>query len=237
MAKNLKAVVSGASKGIGKAIADKLMAKGFDVAISARNETDLQNLKVTLEEKHPESQLFVLSADMSERSEVLRFGEWAKEQLGEIDVLVNNAGFFLPGLITEEEFGTLEQQINTNLYSAYYLTRALIEAMKAKKSGHVFNICSIASLMAYPNGGSYSISKFAMLGFSKVLREEMKPHGIRVTSVMPGAVLTASWAAYDGPEERLMKAEDVADLIWSIYSLSDRTVVEDVVLRPQLGDL
>ena len=109
--------------------------------------------------------------------------------------------------------------------------------MKSVKKGYIFNMCSIASLTAYANGGSYSISKFALYGMTKVLREELKKDNIKVTAVLPGATFTSSWAGVDLPEERFIKSEDVADLIWATYSLSDRTVVEDLLIRPQLGDL
>jgi short-subunit dehydrogenase len=127
--------------------------------------------------------------------------------------------------------------MNANMYSAYYMTRSLVPKMKANKSGHIFNMCSIASFKAYANGGSYAISKFAMLGFSKCLREELKADGIRVTAVMPGATKTASWDGVDLPESRFMPVEDVADSIYSAWSLSTRSVVEEIVIRPQLGDL
>ncbi|MEQ8240517.1 MAG: SDR family NAD(P)-dependent oxidoreductase, partial [Cyclobacteriaceae bacterium] len=130
-----------------------------------------------------------------------------------------------------------EDLINTNLYSAYHVTRGIVPSMKERKTGYVFNICSTASITAYANGGSYCISKFAMYGMSKVLREELKPHGIKVTSVMPGATLTASWEGADIPNERFVKAEDVAAMVFSTFMLSDRAVVEDLVIRPQLGDL
>ncbi|MEM6829699.1 MAG: SDR family NAD(P)-dependent oxidoreductase, partial [Bacteroidota bacterium] len=139
--------------------------------------------------------------------------------------------------VHEEEEGALEQMIDTNLYSAYHVSRGLIPQMKKQKQGHLFNICSVASLHAYPNGGSYSISKFAMYGFSKALREEMKAFGIRVTAVLPGAVLTSSWDGVDLPEERFIKSEDVAETIYSAYQLSERTVIEDLIIRPQLGDI
>jgi len=237
MSRNKSVVISGATKGIGRALAEKFAQEGFDVVVNARNENDLHEMGDAFAKQYPESQFFSRPTDMSQKAEAIAFGKFAQEKLGQIDVLINNAGFFLPGLISEEEDNNLERQIETNLYSAYHLTRALIGDMKNRKSGHVFNMCSVASLIAYPNGGSYSISKFALLGFSKVLREEMKPHGIRVSSIMPGAVLTDSWANYEGPAERLMKSSDLADLLWSIYNLSGQTVVEDVVLRPQLGDL
>ena len=98
-------------------------------------------------------------------------------------------------------------------------------------------MCSIASFTAYANGGSYSISKFAMLGMSKALREELKDKGIKVTAIMPGATLTASWEGVDIPPERFMKSEDVAEATWSAYRMSERSIVEEIVIRPQLGDL
>ena len=98
-------------------------------------------------------------------------------------------------------------------------------------------MCSIASLNAYPNGGSYTISKFALLGFSKVLREELKDKGIRVTSVMPGATWSHSWDGADFPEDRLMKSEDIALVVSNAIDLSPNAVVEEIIIRPQLGDL
>jgi short-subunit dehydrogenase len=112
-----------------------------------------------------------------------------------------------------------------------------VPTMKTIHKGHVFNMCSIASIKAYPNGGSYAISKFALLGFSKVLREELKEYGVRVTAVLPGATRTASWDGIDLPEDRFMRAEDVAETVFSAYSISERSVVEEIIIRPQLGDI
>ena len=106
-----------------------------------------------------------------------------------------------------------------------------------RRQGSIINMCSIASFMAYPNGGSYTISKFAMLGFSKVLREEMKPYGIKVTAVMPGSTWSDSWKGADFPDERLMKPGDVAEAVLSVTRMSPASVVEELIIRPQLGDL
>ena len=127
--------------------------------------------------------------------------------------------------------------IETNLYSAYYFTRTMLPQLNSTAKKHIFNICSVASLKAYPQGGSYSISKYALLGFSNNLREELKEKGIRVTAVMPGATWSNSWAGVELPESRLMQAADIALSIWNAWSLSASSVVEDIVLRPQLGDL
>jgi short-subunit dehydrogenase len=230
-------VVTGGTKGIGRAVLEKFAAFGFDVVTCSRKTEELEKLKATFKVAFPLSNVYVKSADLSDKIQVNSFCDFVRSLNKPVDVLVNNAGYFVPGAITTEPDSTLESMINANLYSAYYTTRGLIALMKEKKSGHIFNMCSIASFMAYSNGGSYAISKFAMLGFSKCLRAEVKEYGIRVTSVMPGATKTESWDGTDLEDERFMKAEDVAETIYAAYSLSGRTVLEEVILRPQLGDL
>lgn len=230
-------IITGATKGIGKAIADKFAAQGFNLAVCSRHLDDLKSFKKEMQSKHPGIEVLTKVADMRKKKDVLAFADFIKKNKWEIDVLVNNAGVFLPGEISQEEDGALELMMETNLYSAYHLTRALLPVMLQKGAGHIFNMCSIASLIAYPNGGSYSISKFALLGFSKVLREELKTKGIKVTSIMPGATWSASWAGVDLPESRLMQANDIAIAVWSAWTMSPSAVVEDIVVRPQLGDL
>jgi short-subunit dehydrogenase len=146
-------------------------------------------------------------------------------------------GNLYPGSIHNEADGILEDLMAVNVYSAYHLTRAVLPTMIAEKTGHIFNICSIASLNAYANGGSYSITKFALLGFSKNLREELKPHGIKVTAVSPGATLSASWDGFEIDPKRIMEAADIAKMVFAASQLSAQAVVEDIVMRPQLGDL
>lgn len=235
--KKMNIVISGATKGIGRAIAQKFAQNNFNIAVCARNEGDLVEMKQAWTKEFPSLKCVYKVADVSKKEEVNTFADFVLSEFDNIDVLVNNAGVFIPGKIHEEEDGVLEKQINTNVYSAYNLTRKLLGGMIDKKSGHIFNICSTASFVAYPNGGSYSISKFALLGFSKVLREELKEHNIRVTSVLPGATYTASWEGVEIPVERFMKAQDVADAIYGVYALSKQTVVEELILRPQLGDI
>ncbi len=232
----MNVVISGASKGIGLAIAKKYAGAGHNVAICSRSMEKLQSAKAEIKSLKG-GDVYILRTDVSKKEEVLAFAEFCLKELGQVNILVNNAGYYLPGNLYNEAEGTLENMINTNLYSAYHLTRALVPAMMEQGSGDIVNICSVASINAYPNGGAYSVSKFALHGFSQNLREEMKNHGIRVISVLPGAVLTDSWAGYTGNENRLMGAEDIADAVFSATSLSRRTVVEDIILRPQLGDL
>lgn len=231
------AVITGATKGIGRAIAERLAGEGYHLAINSRNNEDLENLRVTFAEAYPDIEVHTKATDMSIKSEVFKFGSWVTSVFDQVDVLVNNAGFFIPGKLADEEDGALEAMMNTNLYSAYYLSRSLVHDMIEQKKGHIFNICSIASIIAYPNGGSYSISKFAMLGFSKVLREELKETGVKVTSILPGATWSNSWQGVDLPTARLMQANDVAEAVVSATRMSPSAVVEEIILRPQLGDL
>lgn len=233
----MKAIITGATKGIGRAIAFAMAGEGYNLAICSRSNEDLASLKAEINSAFPNTQVLFQKTDMSVRQDVLSFASFVRAEWPDIDVLVNNAGIFLPGILLEEEDGALEKMVETNLYSAYYLTRAIAPAMVARGKGHIFNMCSIASFMAYPNGGSYSISKFALLGFSKVLREEIKSSGVKVTSILPGATWSNSWAGVDLPRERLMLAEDIAESVISALRMSPSAVVEEIILRPQLGDL
>jgi short-subunit dehydrogenase len=229
-------VVTGGTKGIGRAILEKFAASGFDVATCSRKPAELDSLRQEFKQKFA-VEAFTMRADMSVKNEVKAFSDFVLSLGRSIDVLVNNAGYFVPGEVTSEPEGILEDMMNSNVFSAYYTTRGLIGQMKKNSAGHIFNMCSIASIKAYPNGGSYAITKFALLGFSKVLREELKESGIRVTAILPGATRTASWDGVDLPDERFMKVEDVADSVFAAYSLSGRSVVEEMVIRPQLGDI
>lgn len=229
-------LVTGGTKGIGRAVVERFAREGFDIFTCARNEQDLASLRTHLEETYPGIQVLAMVADLSRRDDVSRFAK-AVKVLGLPDVLINNTGVFLPGSVHNEPEGNFEFMIQTNLFSAYHLTREFVHEMIERRSGHIFNMGSIAGITAYPSGGSYAVTKWAMLGMTKCLREELKPHQIKVTSILPGATLTDSWAGVDLPVERFIRAEDVAECIWGAYNLSPRSVVEELIIRPQLGDI
>ena|ERR1022692_3315828 len=235
-------IITGASRGFGKAIAGKFAGNGYHLYITSRNEAALYKAMGELQTKYPNANIRAKAFDLSIKDQAKAFGQWILSLDISVDILVNNAGAFLPGNIYDEEEKTLEEMIGTNLYSAYHLTRALLPKMMQQdvssgSRGHIFNMCSIASLKAYANGGSYSISKFALAGFSKNLREEMKPYFIKVTAVYPGAAYTDSWTGSGVDKKRIMEARDIADMIFAASQLSPQATVEDIVLRPQLGDL
>lgn len=232
----MNAIITGATKGIGAATAKLFAQHGFNLAICSRNEAELATFANALMSEYG-IQVIYRSTDMRIKSEVQAFGAFVLDEWPQVDVLINNAGVYKPGDVHNEDEGNLELMIETNLYSAYHLTRKVIPAMMKAKSGHVFNICSIASITALPGGGSYSISKYAMMGFNTVLREEMKDKGVKVTAVLPGATWSNSWDGVELPYERLIATEDIAKSVWSCYDLGPSAVVEEIIVRPQLGDL
>ena len=231
------AIVTGATQGMGKVIAEKLLAEGFSLAVCARNTEKLAQLEQDWHKRYPDAIIITYRADMSSKEGVAGFAEIVLSKFPHIDLLVNNAGNYLPGTIADEPDGLLEQMIGINLYSAYHLTRKILPGMKERAKGHIFNMCSIASLKAYPNGGSYSISKYALLGFSENLREELKEYGVKVTAICPGATYTPSWEGSDVAPSRIMEAEDIAKMLWSAYNLSAQADVETIVMRPVKGDI
>jgi len=231
------AIITGATHGIGRAIAEKLLSEGFSVAVCARNAAELTALKTNWSEEFPDASIWAQQADLSDPAQVQAFAAGAQQALGCTDVLVNNAGLFFPGKLADEPDGQLEKLMAVNVYSAYHLTRALLPAMKQRRSGHIFNLCSVASLRAYENGGSYSITKYALHGFSENLRFELMEYDIKVTSVMPGATWSRSWSGSGLPPERLMEAADVAAMVWAAYHLSPQANVETIVMRPLAGDI
>jgi short-subunit dehydrogenase len=228
-------VITGASRGIGFAIAKKFAEQGYNLIITSKNEGALYKAVTFLQNEYPSIQIHAKAFDLS--NEAKSFGDWIIAQSIVPSILVNNAGYFEPGNISDEPEGLLEKQVATNLYSAYHLTRKLLPSMIKAKQGHIFNICSVASLQAYTNGGAYSISKFALAGFSKNLRQEMQPHNIKVTAVYPGAVLTDSWGNFDNSSNRIIVAGDIATMIFAATQLSAGACTEDIIIRPQQGDL
>jgi len=233
----MNCIITGASKGLGRAIAEKFAAGGYDLCLCSRNAEILSATKKELGSRYPSVTIHAAAFDLAVKDQVQAFGNWVLGLGISVDVLVNNAGQFIPGSVYDEPDGALEKMIAVNLYSAYRLTRMLLPGMMAQKKGHVFNMCSVASFKAYPNGGAYSISKFALAGFSANLREEMKPYGVKVTTVYPGAAYTDSWAGSGVDPQRIMEAADVAEMVYTASHLSPQATVEEILLRPQLGDL
>ena len=231
-----KLIITGATKGIGKSIAEAFAIEGFSIAFCSRTEKDVAAMESHLKSNfNIDCKGFV--CDVSNKAEIQQFAEDAAIYLQGCDVLINNAGVFIPGSIEQEADGVFEQQMAVNISSAYYLSQKLIPTLKNGSRAHSFNMCSIASIKGYANGGSYCISKHAMLGLTRVLREELKPVGVAVTAIMPGATLTESWGDSDLPAARFMKTSDVGKTLLAAWHINEHTVMEEVILRPIEGDI
>lgn len=233
----MNVIITGASTGIGFSIAESFAALGYSLLLCSKSATRLYKAVEDLYNRYPDIRIKSFLADLSTKEGCEELTSFVKETGWNIDILVNNAGTYVPGSVHNEPEEQLSLMLNTNLFSAYYITRGIVPSMIEAGSGHIFNICSIASQQAYSNGGSYSISKFALLGFGKNLREELKPHGIKVTNVLPGATYSRSWEDADIDKKRIMEAGDIAKMIVAASQLSLQACVEEIVLRPQLGDL
>ncbi|MFN8415291.1 MAG: SDR family oxidoreductase [Cytophagaceae bacterium] len=227
------AIITGGTKGIGRACVELFIKQGFQVVTCARKTEDLEQLKKALNSPL----LYCMTADLSIQNQVKLFAEFALSIDSNPDLIINNTGIFVQGKLQDEPEGTLEKLMETNVYSAYHLTRYLLPGMISKKQGTIFNICSTASITPYVNGGSYCMTKYALLGMTKVFREELKPYNIRVSAVLPGATLTSSWEGVDLPAERFIPPADIAQTIWGVYNLHPQTVVEEILIRPLEGDI
>lgn len=232
----LHVVVTGGSRGIGFAVAERFAKEGHLLVIVARKHNDLLEAKTRLMNAGAEA-VHTVAADLSDVNSLSQCIEKINGIFPTVHVLVNNAGLFLGGSMMTEPKGQLQHLLDVNVVSAYEITRGLWPYMTGVPRAHVFNMCSIASVTAYAAGGSYSVAKFALLGFSKSLRLEGMPVGIRVSAVMPGATLTDSWAGVDLPRARFMDPKDVAEAIYAAFSINENSVMEEVLIRPILGDI
>lgn len=231
-------LITGASQGIGEAIARVFskQLRGCRLALVARSEKNLQRVAKACE-RAGAGAVAIFPCDVTVEASVAEMAAAVEKRFGTVDVLINNAGVFRAAPFLElsvEEFDTV---VAANLRSVFLVSRKIVPGMVKRGSGDVFNMSSIAGLEAYPQSTAYCAAKFGVTGLSKVLREELKDKGIRVVTVHPGATVSPSWKASGVPRERIMPAEDIARAFFDIYSLSRRTVVEEIVLRPQLGDL
>lgn len=227
------ALITGASRGIGRAIARKLAGEGLDLWLTARTREDLKDLQTELRDRHPAAGIHIFPTDLSRREGVTALIEAVRRVDDAPQLLVNNLGWFATGGVLEEPEGRLEQMMAINLYPAYRLSRAFAPVMADRGRGHIFNIISVAAREGFADRGAYLISKHAQLGLSRALREELRNAGVRVTALLPGPTLTSSWQEDQLPDVPLIAPEDIARTLWAAYEVSEAAVVEEVVIRPQ----
>ena len=186
---------------------------------------------------NPNIQVFIAVVDCSIKTDLLAFAQNAEEALGSINIIVNNVGIYSTTSILDDAEVDFEKQINTNLRPAYELYRFFGKKMMATRSGHIFNICSVASVNPIAAAGTYSITKYALLGLNKVMRQETEPYGVKVTAIIPGSTLTDSWKGVEVDKDKMVLPEDVAVAIIAAYKMSPGANVDEITIKPVYGQL
>jgi len=230
-------LITGASQGIGAEIAKTFARElaGVRLALVARHAGNLAKVAKACARLGAIAEPF--PCDVGDETAVEAMAAAVTRRFRRVDVLVNNAGKFTPTEFLTMSVADFDAVLGANLRSLFLVSRAIVPGMVARGRGDVFNMSSIAGLHPYPGGAGYCAAKFGVTGLSKVMREELKTKGVRVCTVYPGATVSPSWAGSGVAEERMMPTADVARAFYDVYRLSRRTVVEDIVLRPQGGDV
>jgi len=228
-------IITGATKGIGWAIAKRFAPHCQHLALIARSENGLEEAKAALLPLASDTSISLHACDLSEKSAVKGLLQDLKQRQAEYQILVNNAGLYLPGQLLEEPDEAMESMLQLNVLAPYYLSKGIVPLLRGKS--HIFNLSSVASRQVYTGKASYSVTKFALQALNDALRMELSERGIRVTAVLPGPTWSATWEGADLPEDRLLQAGDVAEAVWNAYALPANAVVEELMIRPQLGDL
>jgi NAD(P)-dependent dehydrogenase (short-subunit alcohol dehydrogenase family) len=205
------------------------------IALVSRSENKLETVADACRKQGATAAVF--PCDVTDDDAVQQTAQAILDRWGAPDVLVNNAGLFQPGSVQDTSPALFREQVAVNLTSAFVMTQAFLPTMLDRGRGHLFYMGSVASIRGYPGGIAYCAAKHGLLGLARVVREETKAHGLRVTTILPGATITPSWSGTDLPASRFMPPEDIAVAVISTYRLSDHTVVEELLLRPQLGDI
>jgi 3-oxoacyl-[acyl-carrier protein] reductase len=226
--KNKNALITGAGKGIGKAIAIALAKEGVNVILISRTQTDVDQLSTEISSLGVKA--LALSADVSDITSINTAVEKALAEFTNIDILINNAGIAAFGKFLELEPAAWEKIIQVNLMGTYYTTRAVLPNMMERQTGDIINISSTAGLNGNALTSAYSASKFAVLGLTDSLMQEMRKHNIRVTALTPSTVATdlaLDLNLTDGNPEKVMQPEDIAELIIAQLKLSRRVFIKN----------
>lgn len=226
-----KAIITGAGKGIGRAIAIALANEGVHLGLIARTEEDLQ--KVAREVENDQITVSIATADISSNEQVNTAIDELKTKLGTVDILINNAGIAKFGGFLDLEVAEWEKIIQVNLLGMYYVTRAVLPTMIEQKSGDIINISSTAGERGGPVTSAYSASKFGVMGLTESLAMEARKHDIRVTALTPSTVVTdlaINEGLVTGEEENVLQPEDLAELVVTQLKLNKRVFIKSAGL-------
>jgi NAD(P)-dependent dehydrogenase (short-subunit alcohol dehydrogenase family) len=226
------ALVTGGSRGIGKAIAFKLAALGASVSLCGRDEESLRIAAAGLESTGVK--IFALRADVTNEKEILALVHATEKQLGHISILVNNAGTGSGGFgaIQDKSETEWDHVMNTNLKSVFFVSRAVIPAMIQRRAGDIVNISSLAGKNTFAGGGIYCASKWALQGLSGCMAEDLRAHGIRVSVICPGSVATDFTGRGPKDPAKVLTADDVAHAVTMVLTQGSQSFISEVHLRP-----
>lgn len=223
-------IVTGGSRGIGLAIVKKFLDEGYSVIIIAKNINTLEKVKNNLQKIYTNQDIQIVSIDLADKIAINEGISRINFENKEVLALINNAGIFIGGSILKEEDYILESMLNINLLAPYYISKLITPYLLKASQGHIINISSIAGLKAYDNGSSYSITKYALNGFSDNLRNELKDTNIKVSTVYPGPVWTDSWKNSGLNPDDFIQVEDIADIVLETFQKRTREF-DDVVIN------
>src|ERR1700685_852811 len=226
------AVVTGAARGIGEAIALRLSRMGAAVVLTARDSARLTQVKAAIEQQSGKA--IVLPCDLTDPKAVAAFGEQVREQCGRCDILVNNAGVaVLRKPLIDLPVEEWDQMMNTNLRAPYLMIRSLAPMMIAARAGHIINISSLAGKNVLPEGAAYAASKWGLNGLTYSVAEELRQYNVRVSVIAPGSVNTGFGASGSTKDRtRLVQPSDVAQVVAMLVTQSPTSFVSEVLLRP-----
>ena len=224
------ALITGGSRGIGKAIAEKLASLGAAISLCARRELQLQTTAKELRESG--ARVFVQVADVANGSDVTRLVDRTESDLGPIDILVNNAGMGMFGAVQEKSEEDWDLVMSTNLKSVFLVSKQVALRMIPRKSGDIINISSLAGRNAFAGGGLYCASKWGLLGLTGCMAEDLRSHGIRVSAVCPGSVATEFSGRGLKDPTKVLTANDVAHAVAMIALQGPQSFISEVHLRP-----
>lgn len=231
------ALITGATKGMGRAISLSLAHEGYHVIACARKQDDLLRLEKEIQEVNAGVKVYLRSCDFADPEQVRSLCVWLEREVEQVDVLINNVGLFVPGHFLDEDENALRQHMQVNVFAPHALSRTVTKSMKLRSEGYVFTISSVAAREAVPSAASYSVTKSALAGLTNVIREELKQHGVKVTEIVPGSTLTSSWDGTTVPASEFILPEDIAKAVVSVISMSEGANVDKIVVRPRRGQI
>jgi len=228
------AVITGASKGIGRSIALTLARAGVNVAIAARSADKLESLAKEVRELGVKAHVFV--GDMSSETDIIALIKQTEQEFGGIDILINNAGLGHFAPVAELSTAHWDEMFNLNVRGLFIATREALPWLRKASESAVINIASLASKNSFPSGGGYAATKHAVLGFSRCLMLEERKNGVRVLAICPGSVNTEFALPRRGEDDpknaRILQSEDVSDCVLAMLKLPQNAMLSEIDLRP-----